>query len=81
MVHVYPFASPFELISNFAVGLYVHPWPKHKSLSLSQVMEHHYTYLQWGCFGGICGRFDLLVLIEGINFPYHMGYYTLGYEL
>jgi len=29
----------------------MYPWPKHKSLSLSQVMEHHFTYLQWDSLG------------------------------
>jgi len=35
-----------------------------------------------GDFGGIKGRLGVLVFIEGINFPYRMGYfYMLGYEL
>ena len=65
MLHFYPFASPFELISNFIVSLYIHSWPKHISLSLSQVMEHHFTYLQRGDLGDICGRFGILVLLKG----------------
>jgi len=29
VLRVYPFAGPFELLSNFVVSLYVHPWRKH----------------------------------------------------
>jgi len=50
------------------VSLYIYPCPKHITLSLSQVMEHHFTYLQWGCLGDICGRLGVIVFIEGIKF-------------
>jgi len=55
VLHIYP----FELMSIFVVNFYIHPWSKHISLSLSQVMEHYFIFeigLFWGrlSYGLVC---------------------------